>query len=122
MIPALQSVDLFRPIADEDAEIMKPRCRKDNVVIVSHSFADLPGESVEPGLMAELVYGTRFFFDDAYDCAAKILCHAFILLQHPSIGIERQSSDIGQQSFVYSETKGRFHPCSMQRSYSELQP
>ncbi len=64
MIPPLQSFDLFRPIAHEDSEIVKPRCRKDNVVIVGHVFADLPGKSVEPRLMAKLVYGTRFFFDD----------------------------------------------------------
>jgi hypothetical protein len=72
VIPIRESVGILGPVPDKNAKVVQPRGGVDHVVIVWRSLADVSGELVKPGLVAEFIKGTRLTSDQAVKGCSKI--------------------------------------------------
>ena len=63
VVPLGQCVWVFRPMADEDPEVMQPRRSMEDVVIVGLTVGKPSRKLVKPGLVAELVRRLRLGAD-----------------------------------------------------------
>lgn len=63
VIPVVKLFGVVGAMAEEDAEIVQPACGVDDVVVIRHALADLLGEGVEAGLVAEFFDGLGFVGD-----------------------------------------------------------
>ena len=61
VVPGRQRRQIFRTMANEDAEVVQPGRCIEHVVIEGLIFGKLRGQAIKPGLMAELVgrFGLR---------------------------------------------------------------
>jgi hypothetical protein len=61
VIPAAEGFRFFRAVADEDAEIVKPRGGADHVLVVLEAVANCKCKRLQAGLVAELIHRPGLF-------------------------------------------------------------
>ena len=82
MVPTLELFQIFGPVSNECAQIVQPRRRIDDVIIVLKTFAYLASERVEPRLMTELLARLGFLRYISRNSLSKIVRRHFLIAWH----------------------------------------
>src|SRR4051794_378185 len=73
VIPAGKLLGILRTVPKKYTEVMHPRGGEQHVVIVVHASANLRGEGVQPGLMAEFFDGACLSANELNDARTPVL-------------------------------------------------